>query len=102
VTVAVTPGNLGEDASIWDFAVSMDGGRKRLDDEPMDSIVLVGDGRSIKPLAWEGDGAGGTHRAGVLKFIAMKPRPKELQMRVTRPGEAKPRVFRFVFGDWSA
>lgn len=102
VTVAVTPGNLGEDASIWDFALSMDGGRKRLDDELMDSAVLVGDGRRMKPLAWEGDAPGAAHRAGVLKFIALKPRPKEIQLQLTRPGEARPRVFTFVFGDWSA
>lgn len=102
VTVAVTPGNLDEASSIWDFAVSMDGGHKHLDDELMDSAVLVGDGQRMKPLAWEGDKAGGTHRAGVLKFIAIKPRPKELQLQLTRPGEASPRVFKFVFGDWSA
>ena len=56
----------------------------------------------MKPLAWEGEKAGGTHRAGVLKFIAMKPRPKQLELQLTRPSEGKPRVFRFVFGDWSA
>ena len=102
VTVAVTPGTLDEDASIWDFAVAFDSQHKRLDDEIMDSAVLVGDGRRVKPLAWEGESAGGRHRAGVLKFIAIKPRPKELQLQVQRPGEAKPRVFRFVVGDWSA
>ena len=102
VTVAVTPGTLDEDASIWDFAVAFDSQHKRLDDEIMDSAVLVGDGRRVKPLAWEGESAGGRHRAGVLKFIAIKPRPKELQLQVQRPGEAKPRVFRFGFGDWSA
>ena len=102
VTVAVTPGTLDEDASIWDFAVAFDSQHKRLDDEIMDSAVLVGDGRRVKPLAWEGESAGGRHRAGVLKFMAIKPRPKELQLQVQRPGEAKPRVFRFVFGDWSA
>jgi len=102
VTVAVTPGNLDEDSSIWDFAVAFDSPGKRLDDEVLDSIVLVGDGHRVKPLAWEGEKAGGRHRAGVLKFIAVKPRPKELELQMTRPGEAKPRVFRFVFGDWSA
>jgi hypothetical protein len=103
VTVAVTPGNLGEDTGIWDFAVAFDAQKgRRLDDEVLDSIVLVGDGRRMKPLAWEGEKAGGTHRAGVLKFIAMKPRPKELELQLKRPGEAKPRVFRFVFGEWSA
>ena len=102
VTVAVTPGNLGEDASIWDFAVAFDSQGRRLDDEVLDSVVLLADGRRVKPLAWEGEKAGGKHRAGVLKFIAIQPRPKELQLQMTRNGEAKPRVFRFVFGDWSA
>jgi hypothetical protein len=102
VTVAVTPGNLGEDSSIWDFAVAFDSQGKRLDDEVLDNVVLLGDGHRLKPLAWEGEKAGGKHRAGVLKFIAIQPRPKELQLQMTRSGEAKPRVFRFVFGDWSA
>jgi hypothetical protein len=102
VTVAVTPGTLDADASIWDFAVAFDSQHKRLDDEIMDSVVLLGDGRRVKPLAWEGEGVGGRHRAGVLKFIAIQPRPKELQLQLQRPGEAQPRVFRFVFGDWSA
>jgi hypothetical protein len=102
VTVAVTPGNLDEDSSVWDFAVAFDSPARRLDDEVLDSIVLVGDGHRVKPLAWEGEKAGGHHRAGVLKFIAIQPRPKEMQLELTRRGEAKPRVFRFVFGDWSA
>ena len=102
VTVAVTPGNVDEDSSIWDFAVVFDAKGRRLDDEVMESFVLTGDGRRMKPLAWEGQKAGSGHRAGVLKFIAIQPRPKELQLQLTRPGEAKPRVFRFVFGDWSA
>ena len=102
VTVAVTPGNLDEGSSVWDFAVAFDSQGKRLDDQIMDSVVLVGDGRRIKPLAWEGEAKGGRHRAGVLKFVAMKPRPKELQLQMVRPGESKPRVFRFTFGDWSA
>ncbi|GAB3766814.1 hypothetical protein GCM10028796_26760 [Ramlibacter monticola] len=103
VTVAVTPGNLDPDSSLWDFAIAFEAGSRRLDDEVLDSIVLVGDGRRMKPLAWEGE-AGGVrgHRAGVLKFIAIRPRPQELRLEMTRPGEAKPRVFRFVFGEWSA
>lgn len=102
VTVAVTPGNLAEDSSIWDFAVAFDGRGRKLDDEVMENFVLVGGGHTVKPLAWEGQKAGTGHRAGVLKFIAIHPRPKELQLQLTRPGEAKPRIFRFAFGDWSA
>ena len=103
VTVAVTPGSLDPDASIWDFAVSYDAGRHQLKgDEPLDDFVLVGDGQRMKPLAWDGDRNGVQHRAGVLKFIAIRPRPKELELQLQRPAEKQPRVFRFVFGDWSA
>lgn len=103
VTVAVTPGNLDADSSIWDFAVVFDARAARpLDDALLDSVALVGGGKRIKPLAWEGQAARAGHRAGVLKFIAIKPRPKDLQLEMTRPGELRPRVFRFGFGDWSA
>ena len=102
VTVAVTAGNLDESASIWDFAVAFDGRGRRMDDRVMEDFVLVGDGQIVKPLGWEGQGAAVGHRAGVLKFIAIRPRPKELELRLARRGEAKPRVFRFGFGDWSA
>ena len=103
VAVAVTPGNLDPANGIWDFAVAFDSRGPRLADELMDSIVLVGDdGRQARPLAWEGAGPGGSHRAGVLKFVALKPRPQQLELRVQRPGEPTPRVFRFVFGGWSA
>ncbi|WP_332824770.1 hypothetical protein [Ramlibacter sp.] len=102
VTVAVTPGNVAADSGMWDFAVAFSSNGRRLDDEVMENFVLVGDGRSMKPLAWEGEKAGGTHRVGVLKFIAIQPRPKDLELRLVRPSEAKPRVFRFSFGDWAA
>ena len=102
VTVAVTPGNLDEEASVWDFAVAFEGRGRRMDDQVMEDFVLVGDGHIVKPLAWEGQQATTGHRAGVLKFIAIQPRPKELELRLARRGEAKPRVFRFGFGDWSA
>lgn len=102
VTVAVTAGNLEPETGIWDFAIAFDSRGPQLDDELMESVVLAGDGRQVRPLAWEGARPGGTHRAGVLKFMPMQPRPKELELRIMRRGEAKPRVFRYVFGDWSA
>ena len=104
ITVAVTAGSVGEDSSVWDFAVAYDAqpGRQLKGDEPLDNFVLVGDGQRLKPLTWEGDRDGAKHRAGVLKFIAIQPRPKELLLELRRPGESKPRVYRFVFGDWSA
>ena len=104
ITVAVTAGNLGEDSSVWDFAVAYDAqpGRQLKGDQPLEQFVLVAGGVRVKPLVWEGDRDGAKHRAGVLKFIAVHPRPKEMQLELRRPGEARPRVYRFVFGDWSA
>jgi hypothetical protein len=104
VTVAVTPGNVEEGSSVWDFAVAYHAqpGRQLKGDEPLDDFVLVGNGHRIRPLVWEGDRAGVKHRAGVLKFIAIKPRPNDLELQLQRPAEKSPRVFRFAFGHWSA
>ena len=103
VSVAVTPGNLGEDTQLWDFAVAFHSRGAKLTDDIMDNAVLVAPGgRQAKPIWWEGEAAGGTHRAGVLKFIALQPRPKSVELRIQRPGEDKPRVFRFQFGQWVA
>ena len=102
VTIAVTPGNLDAETGLWDFAVALDAPGQKLQDDLMASAVLVGDGRSVRPIWWEGARPGGSHRAGVLKFIALKPRPKQLELRIQRPEEPKPRVFRFAFGDWEA
>lgn len=102
VTVAVTPGNLDADSGIWDFAIAFEAPGQPLDDPVLDQVVLVAQGQRLKPLAWEGEGARRGHRAGVLKFVAVRPRPRELELHLTRRGEARPRVFRFVFGEWSA
>ena len=102
VTIAVTPGNLDAETGLWDFAVALDAPGQKLQDDLMASAVLVGDGRSVRPIWWEGARPGGSHRAGVLKFNALKPRPKQLELRIQRPEEPKPRVFRFAFGDWEA
>jgi hypothetical protein len=101
VTVAVTPGNLEAETGLWDFAVAFDSKGKRLDDEVMENFALVGDGQRVKPLAWEGEAVGGHRRVGVLKFVAIQPRPKELELQLVRKGEPKPRIYRFTFGDWA-
>jgi len=94
VSVAVTAGNLGPDASVWDFAVVLDSPHRNLPDDLLTSAVLVDPGgRKYKPLIWEGAPAAGDHRAGVLKFIAVKPRPDWVELRISRRGEKKPRSF---------
>jgi len=100
VTVAATAGNLGPDTSVWDFAVALDSRDRALRDDLVTSAVLV-DPRGVKhkALIWEGASGDGTHRAGVLKFIALEPRPEWVELRIARPGEKKPRSFGWLLGN---
>jgi hypothetical protein len=99
VTVAVTAGNLSPEASVWDFAVVLSSPSKDLPDDLVKSAVLVDpQGRKYQALIWEGAPSAGRHRAGVLKFIAVKPRPDWIELRISRPGEARPRIFGWLLG----
>lgn len=100
VSVAVTAGNLSAEASVWDFAVVLDAPRRNLTDDLVANAVLVDPaGRQYKPLIWEGAPPAGNHRAGVLKFLAVKPRPQWVELRITRPGEKKPRSFSWLLAN---
>lgn len=100
VSIAVTAGNLGPEASVWDFAVVLDSPHRNLPDDLLTSAMLVDPkGKKYKPLIWEGAPAAGSHRAGVLKFIAVEPRPDSIELRISRPGEKKPRSFSWLLGN---
>ena len=100
VTVAVTAGNLGPDASVWDFAVVLRAADNRiLSDDLVKNAVLVDPrGKRHQVLVWEGAAAESQHRAGVLKFIALSPRPEYIELRIVRSGEKKPRTFNWLLG----
>jgi hypothetical protein len=92
VTVAATAGNLSPEASVWDFAVVLSSSGKPLPDDLVKSAVLVDpQGHQHQALIWEGAPHAGTHRAGVLKFIAFRPRPEWVELIIHRPGETRPR-----------
>lgn len=94
VTVKVTPRSLA--GSAWEFVVVFDTHSQELKDDPAKSAVLVVDGGApSSPAGWEGDGPGGHHRKGVLRFKAAAPSPATLELRLQRPAEAAPRVFRW-------
>ena len=96
VTVAVTPGSLAADAKLWDFAVVFDTHSQDLSDDVVKGATLIDNrGNEFRPLRWEGAAPGGHHREGVLKFSAISPRPQAVELRIARPGEAKPRSFRW-------
>lgn len=97
VTVNVQPKDLSAGAPSWDFAVSMDTHSQDLSDDLVKSAVLAdATGREYPPLAWDGAGPGGHHRAGTLKFAPILPVPTWVELRIRRPGETEPRTFRWA------
>src|SRR3954454_11430289 len=101
VTIAVTAGNLGPEATVWDFAVVLRASDdRRLSDDLVKNAVLVDPrGKPYKVLVWEGAADEPQHRAGILKFIAVSPRPDFVELRIARPGEKKARTFRWSLGN---
>ena len=94
VTVAVTPQSFAAGAKSWDFKIALDTHSADLSDDLVKSAVLLdGTGGTHAPVAWDGAGPGGHHREGVLRFKPLAPRPQAIELRISRPGEAKPRVF---------
>ncbi|MBI3041765.1 MAG: hypothetical protein HYY78_02955 [Betaproteobacteria bacterium] len=91
VTVKATPRALPGGA--WEFEIVFDTHTQELNDDPAKSASLVAGGRALAPAAWQGDPPGGHHRKGVLKFNALDPQPQAIELRIARPGEARPRVF---------
>ncbi|HLE65574.1 MAG TPA: hypothetical protein VI730_00350 [Burkholderiales bacterium] len=94
VTVKVTPRSLS--GSAWEFAVVFDTHSQDLKDDPVKSAVLVVDGGAPSTATgWEGDAPGGHHRKGVLRFKATAASPANVELRLHRPAESEPRVFRW-------
>jgi hypothetical protein len=93
VTVKTTPRAVS--GGSWEFDVVFDTHSQDLRDDLMKTATLVADGRTHVPVGWKGDPPGGHHRKGVLRFDAIKPAPKALELRIARPGEPKPRSFQW-------
>jgi len=98
VTVKVTPRAVGADNARWQFAIVLDTHSSDLNDDLVNTATLVtADGREIRPLAWTGAAPGGHHREGLLEFAMTAPWPTAIELKLARPGEAAPRVFRWQF-----
>lgn len=95
VVVKVTPNAIGPGAAEWKFAVALDTHSQELGDDLANTAVLVLDGSERKPTDWNGASPGGHHRDGTLTFAAPAEAPKLIELRIQRPNEAAPRVFRW-------
>ena len=93
VVVKATPGTLS--GGIWEFEIAFETHSQDLQDDVAKSASLVADGVASAPLEWRGDPQGGHHRKGVLRFKAPAARPAAIELRLSRTGEAEPRVFRW-------
>lgn len=94
VTVKVTPRSLS--GAQWELEVVFDTHSQDLNDDLLKAAVLVADGSAPSaPAGWQGDGPGGHHRKGLLRFKPTTASPASVELRLQRPGEAAPRVFRW-------
>jgi hypothetical protein len=55
--------------------------------------VLIADGAKYLPLSWEGTAPGGHHRKGVLRFKAIVPPPRSVELQILLSGDTSPRSF---------
>lgn len=93
VTVKVAPRNLA--GRVWEFDVVMDTHTQPLTDDLARSAVLVTPQGEVAPASWSGDGPGGHHRRGVLRFKAPPSRSPTITIRLIRPGEPQARSFQW-------
>lgn len=69
VMVEVTPLNLADGGTSLDFDVAFNTHSVALDFDPAAISILRDDqGREYPALGWDGDGPGGHHRSGTLRF----------------------------------
>jgi len=96
VSVSVKPTDVSGTAAVWQFQVELNTHSGDLGDDLAHTAVMLDPaGKQHPAVAWDGDPAGGHHRKGVLRFKALSPRPEALELRILRPGESAPRMFRW-------
>jgi hypothetical protein len=96
VKVTVTLQNTPNEAKAWDFEVVLETHTKTLNDDLAKSSVLIADGRQYLPVGWEGAPPGGHHRKGLLRFKAIAPQLRTLELQIRLAGDATPRSFKWL------
>ena len=78
VTVEATPKNIQE--GIFEFEIVMDAHSVALDQDMVAVSKLIDDrGIEYRPTLWKGDGPGGHHRSGILRFEGIAQKPKSIK-----------------------
>lgn len=98
VTVAVAPQSLDSSSSTWNFDISLNTHSEELNVDLVIVSELIDDqGKSYKPISWEGAPPGGHHRSGVLKFDPISPKPKSIELKIKNIGGTAERSFKWIF-----
>ncbi|EKD57324.1 MAG: hypothetical protein ACD_57C00344G0006 [uncultured bacterium] len=96
VTVKVTPKDLSQSSSSWDFEIVLDTHSGNLDQNLTEISILIDDKENrFTPVAWEGDPPQGHHRSGILKFKRLSPKPKSIELRIEKMGDVNERSFKW-------
>ncbi len=96
IRVTVVPQNIAAEAATWGFEVTMETHTRDLSDDLTQSSTLLANGQQYLPLRWEGAPPGGHHRKGILRFKAIAPRPRAMELQIRLGGDAAPRSFEWV------
>ena len=102
VTVKVTPKDLSQSATSWDFEILLDTHSQNLDQDLVkDSVLIDNGGNKLEPIGWEAVPAGETeapqehHRQGILKFKPISPRPSFIELKILNIGAINERIFKW-------
>ena len=84
------------DAKTWDFEVTLETHSQPLSDDLARSSTLIVEGKQYQPLAWDGAPPGGHHRKGLLRFRAVVPQPRSMELQIRLAGDKSPRSFKWL------
>lgn len=96
IKVTATLQAIAADAKTWTFEVTLETHTQPLNDDLARSATLIADGKQYLPLAWEGALPGGHHRKGVLRFKAIVPQPRSMELQIRLAGDKSPRSFKWL------
>jgi len=86
--------DIAADAKTWTFSITVDSKGAEISEDLAAAAVIVDDkGKEYPPTGYEGDGPGGTHRAGTLSFAPISPAPESITMKVRGVGGIGERSF---------
>lgn len=96
IAVSVTPNSLDSSSAAWSFEISLTTHSGSIDDDLVSVSELIDDqGRSFKPISWEGSPPGGHHRSGFLIFKPISPQPKSIELKIKNVGGVSERRFKW-------